>query len=103
MMQFLTRLQYRQGFGHPGWAPDSAASRAALLLAECLPFLAGDALTTRINRVGGLFFNALVDRDNASAQGRAVEPEPVFLADLFNMMEAAARTPLPDAAPRPPA
>ncbi|HLG86699.1 MAG TPA: TetR/AcrR family transcriptional regulator [Alphaproteobacteria bacterium] len=93
MMQFLTRFQYEPGFTHPGWAPESAATQAALLLAKSLPFLSGDALSTRINRVGGLFFNALIDRDNAITHGKPVESEDAFFADLFAMMEAAARTP----------
>ncbi len=95
MMQFLTRFQYEPGFTHPGWAPESAATQAARLLAKSLPFLSGDGLSTRINRVGGLFFNALIDRDNAIAHGKPVESEDGFFADIFAMMEAAARTPYP--------
>jgi len=93
MMQFLTRLQYQEGFGHPGWAPDSAATRAVMLLADCLPLLKGEALATRINRVGGLFFNAVVDRDNAIARGRSAEPDSLFFADVFAMMTAAIKVP----------
>jgi AcrR family transcriptional regulator len=95
MMQFLTRFQYEPGFTHPGWAPESAATQAVLLLAKSLPFLAGDALGRRINRVGGLFFNALIDRDNAIAHGKPVESDERFFAEIFAMMEAAVRTPVP--------
>ena len=96
MMEFLIRFQYQPGFQHPGWAADSAATKAVMLLTQCLPDLSGLTLASRrINRVGGLFFIALVDRDNAIANGVAVEPEEIFMADLFAMMEAAAKTPSP--------
>jgi AcrR family transcriptional regulator len=93
MMQFLTRFQHQAGFGHPGWLPDSAATRAVMLLADRLPFLKGEILPNRINRVGGLFFSAVIDRDNAIAQGKPVEPEEGFFADLFAMMAAAIQAP----------
>jgi len=89
LMQFLTRFQYQAGIQHPGWSPDSAASRAVTLLAGRLAFLSPQQLEARINRIGGLFFNALVDRDNAAAQRRAIESGPDFEADLFAMMAAA--------------
>jgi len=92
MIQFLTRFQYQPGIAHPGWGPDSAATRAVTLLAERLPFLKGEALATRINRAGGLFFNAVIDRDNARAHGRAVESDAAFFAEIFAMMSAAVQT-----------
>lgn len=97
MSQFLTRLQYHPGFDHPGWAPDSAGIEAAYLLGERIGFIDYERFTTRINRVGGLFFNALVDRDNAIAHGRKVEPESVFYDDLFGMMSIAVQAPPPPA------
>jgi AcrR family transcriptional regulator len=99
MMQFLTRFQHQPGVSHPGWAPDSAATEAVTLLAACLPHLRGAALARRINRVGGLFFNALIDRDNALAHGAESEPEEAFRSDLLTMMEAAIRCPAPPTPP----
>ena len=93
MTQFITRFQYQDGIAHPGWAPESAAMRAVMLLHERLPFLSLEVLGARINRVGALFLGALAERDNAVARGKADQPEPVFLADLFNMMAAAIETP----------
>jgi TetR/AcrR family transcriptional regulator, regulator of cefoperazone and chloramphenicol sensitivity len=95
MLQYSTRFRYRPGFSHPGLAAESAGTRAGQLLAKCLPFLDEDSFTTRLHRIGGLFVNALIDRDNAAVEGHAPEPEAAFLADLFNMMEAAVKTPLP--------
>lgn len=92
MMQFMSSFRYQVGTEHPGWEPDSAATRAALALAETLPFLGGAELRTRINCVGGMFFNALIERDNAA--GRAdLEAENLFLDDLFAMMTAAITIP----------
>jgi AcrR family transcriptional regulator len=92
LMQFLTQFRYQSGIEHPGWSPDSAAVRAVALLGERLRFLDQDRLVARINRVGGMFFSALVDRDNALAQGRTVEAEAMFISDLFDMMAAALET-----------
>jgi AcrR family transcriptional regulator len=94
IMEFLTRFQYQEGTEHPGWAPDSAAVRAVALLSKRLPFLSGAHLAQRINRAGGLFFNALIERDNARARGRTTEPEKSFMADLFAMMAAAIAAPI---------
>ena len=95
IMQFMSSFRYQVGIDHPGWAADSAATRAVKLIPACLPFLDQQALTARINRVGGMFFNALIERDNAAATGRATEPEAVFFDDLFAMMTAAISVPLP--------
>jgi AcrR family transcriptional regulator len=95
IMQFLSSFRYQVGIEHPGWAPDSAAMRAAKLIPDCLPPIGGVGVTARINRVGGMFFNALIDRDNAAEGGRPTEPEAEFLDDLFNMMTAAMSVPSP--------
>ena len=92
--QFLSRIQYQESMEHPGWDKASAATRAVALLGEQLPFLGEAQLGARINRAGGLFFNALIDRDNALAQGRKVELEPLFFADVFSMMAAAIAAPI---------
>jgi AcrR family transcriptional regulator len=97
MAQFITRFQYQDGIAHPGWAPDSAATRAVTLLAERLPFLPPPALRARINGVGALFLSALAERDSAVAHDADIPPEPAFLADLFSVMAAAMETPLPGA------
>ena len=93
MMQFLSSFRYQVGIDHPGWASDSAASRAANLIPDAIPHIVKSAIAGRINRVGGMFFNALIERDNAAASGRETEPEVVFLDDLFNMMTAALAAP----------
>jgi AcrR family transcriptional regulator len=93
IMQFLSSFRYQVGIDHPGWAADSAAMRAATLLPACLPFLVPAMLTARINRIGGMFFNALIERDNAAATGREIEPESAFLDDIFAMMTAAISIP----------
>lgn len=94
MTQFLVRFQYQDGIAHPGWAADSAATRAVMLLSERLPFLTLDALGARINRTGAMFLSALADRDAAIAKGRPIPPEPAFLAELFDMMAAAMDVPV---------
>lgn len=93
LMRFLTQFRYQSGIEHPGWSPDSAAVRAVELLGQRLAFLGQDRLVARINRAGGMFFAALIDRDNALAQGRPVEPESAFVDDLLEMMTAAVATP----------
>jgi AcrR family transcriptional regulator len=93
IMQFLSSFRYQVGIEHPGWAPNSAATRATQLLPECLPDIAETVLAARINRVGGMFFNALIERDNTVASSRPAEPQAHFLDDLFNMMTAAISVP----------
>ena len=93
IMQFLSSFQYQVGIEHPGWAPDSAATRAAKLIPDTLPDVPKTAIAGRINRVGGMFFNALIERDNAVASGKTTEPEAMFLDDIFNMMTAAISIP----------
>jgi AcrR family transcriptional regulator len=95
IMQFLSSFRYQVGIDHPGWAPDSAASRAAMLMPDCLPLVDRMALHARITRVGGVFFNALIERDNAAESGRSAEAEAIFLDDLFGMMTAAISVPYP--------
>jgi len=95
IMQFLSSFRYQAGTEHPGWKPESAASRAAMLLAGCLSFLEPGDITRRISHLGGMFFNALIERDNLKASGQAVVPEAMFLDDLFAMMTAAVSAPAP--------
>jgi AcrR family transcriptional regulator len=93
IMQFLSSFRYQAGTEHPGWKPESAAARAAMLLTERLSFLAPPVLHRRISHLGGMFFNALIERDNLAASGQALLPEAVFLDDLFAMMTAAVTAP----------
>src|SRR5579859_8170892 len=57
IMHFLSSFRYQAGTEHPGWKPESAASRAATRLAEQLPFLARADFERRIDHLGGMFFN----------------------------------------------
>jgi AcrR family transcriptional regulator len=93
ILHFLGAFRYQTGIDHPGWARESAATEAGVMLARRLAFLDLAAFTRRVNQVGGLFFNALIERDNAIEGGKPVEPEPAFLADLFAMMSAAIAVP----------
>jgi AcrR family transcriptional regulator len=93
IMQFLSSFRYQAGTEHPGWRPESAASRAAMMLTERLSFLQPAVLHQRISHLGGMFFNALIERDNLAASGQAVDPEARFLDDLFAMMTAAVSAP----------
>jgi AcrR family transcriptional regulator len=93
IMHFLTSFRYQAGTEHPGWKPESAASRAALLLAEQLPYLEPADFERRVDHLGGMFFNALIERDNLNAAGQAVCAETLFLDDLFAMMTAAIAAP----------
>jgi AcrR family transcriptional regulator len=93
ILQFLTSFRHQAGTDHPGWRADSAGTRAGLLIAEVLPFLPAAMLTARINRVGGMFFNALIERDYAITAGEPVEDEAAFFDDLFAMMAAAISSP----------
>jgi AcrR family transcriptional regulator len=95
IMQFLSSFRYQAGTEHPGWKPESAASRAAMLLTERLSFLEPADLHQRISHLGGMFFNALIERDNLAASGQPLVPEAVFLDDLFAMMTAAVSAPPP--------
>lgn len=89
IMHFLSSFRYQAGTEHPGWKPESAASRAALLLAKQFPFLEPADFERRIDHLGGMFFNALIERDNLAAAGKALCPEVVFFDELFAMMTAA--------------
>lgn len=95
IMQFLSSFRYQAGTEHPGWKPESAASRAAMLLTERLSFLEPADLHRRISHLGGMFFNALIERDNLAESGQAVIPQALFLDDLFAMMTAAISAPIP--------
>ena len=88
MMQFLVNFQYQEGIHHPGWGPQSAATRAVTLLGDKLPLLSKRGLGERINWVGMLFLSALVERDNARGNGKPVEKEKIFIEDVFNAMSA---------------
>jgi AcrR family transcriptional regulator len=89
IMQYLAQIRYQVPVDHPGWAPDSATSRAGKLLLDALPSLGRAGLTSRIDRLSGFFLNAIIDRENTIALGRPVEAEDDFLADLFTMLAAA--------------
>jgi hypothetical protein len=94
LLQFMTRSQYELGLPHPGWADDSAASKAAALLLGLNPALDKTQAGQRITQLSGLFLNALVERDIAVAHGRSVAALSLFLADLFCMMAAAFSAPV---------
>lgn len=94
LLQFMTRSQYELGSPHPGWASDSAATQAALLLLGLTPSLSKAQGERRIARISGFFLNALVERDMAVRHGRPVESQAEFLAELFSMMAAALRAPV---------
>jgi len=89
MMQFLMSFRYQEGVQHPGWAAQSAANHAVSLLGEKLPGLSKRALVERINWVGIMFLGALVERDNARANGKPVKKEKLFIDEVFNAMSAA--------------
>ncbi len=89
IMHFMSSFRYEAGTEHPGWKPESAASRAGLLLAERFPFLETADFERRINHLGGMFFNALIERDNLKAAGQTVCAEAQFYDELFAMMTAA--------------
>jgi AcrR family transcriptional regulator len=95
IMQFLSSFRYQAGTEHPGWKPESAASRAAILLTERLSFLEAAILHRRISHLGGMFFNALIERDNLAISGQPLVSEAIFLDDLFAMMTAAISAPGP--------
>src|SRR5579859_4469285 len=96
IMHFLSSFRYQAGTEHPGWKPESAASRAALLLAAQLPLLESADFERRIDHLGGMFFNALIERDNLAAAGKVLCPEPLFFDELFAMMTAAVSVPFAD-------
>lgn len=89
IMHFLSSFRYQAETEHPGWRSDSAASRAVLRLAAQLPFLTPADFERRISHLGGMFFNALIERDNLAAAGKPLCPEPMFYDELFAMMAAA--------------
>jgi len=93
IMHFLSSFRYQAGTEHPGWKPESAASRAALLLAEQLPFLKPADLERRVAHLGGMFFNALIERDNLKTAGQDVCAGTLFLDELFPLMAAAGTAP----------
>jgi len=89
LMQFFVQIRYQVPVEHPGLAPDRATARAGKLLLDAFPSLGTAGIVSRIDRLAGFFLNAIIDRENALALGRAVEPEEAFLADLFTMMAGA--------------
>jgi len=93
IMHFLSSFRHQAGTDHPGWKPESAASRAALLLANQLPFLEPADFERRIDHLGGMFFNALIERDNLAATGKPPCPDTLFFDELFAMMTAAVSIP----------
>jgi len=92
IMHFLSSFRYQAETEHPGWKPESAASRAVLLLAAQLPFLAPADFERRVDHLGGMFFNALIERDNLAAAGKPLCPGLLFYDELFAMMAAALST-----------
>jgi hypothetical protein len=64
-----------------------------LLLAEQLPFLQPRDFARRVDHLGGMFFNALIERDNLAAAGKPVSAEALFYDELFAMMTAAVSVP----------
>ncbi len=94
IIQFTMQFQHQDGVQHPGWAPESAGTRAALMLGKQFPFLNAPALTNRINWLAIFFLGALIERDNARANGKPVDKEAVFFDGIFNMMSAAMKTPV---------
>ena len=94
IMHFLSSFRYQAGTEHPGWKPESAASRATLRLAAQFPFLEPADFERRINHLGGMFFNALIERDNLAAAGKALSPQTQFFDELFAMMTAAVSVPI---------
>jgi AcrR family transcriptional regulator len=93
LMQFLFHIRYQVPVEHPGLSPDRATARAGKLLLDALPFLGMAGIVSRIDRLAGLFLNAIIDRENAIELGRTVESEEDFLADLFSMMTGALSAP----------
>ena len=89
LLQFMTRSQYELGSPHPGWAADSAAAQAAILLLDLTPVVSKPQGERRIARISGFFLNALVERDMAVRHGRPDESQGLFLTELFSMMAAA--------------
>lgn len=94
MMHFLSSFRHQAGTEHPGWKPESAASRAALLLAAQFPFLEPGDFERRVDHLGGMFFNALIERDNLAAAGKTLCPQTQFFDELFAMMTAAISVPI---------
>lgn len=94
MLQYLTLFRYAEGMEHPGWS-GSAAAEALELLSQHLSTLPADDLYRRLTTVSSLLMTALVERDNSIARGHKVPAASAFYGDLFNMMEAAMKAPLP--------
>jgi len=94
MLQYLTLFRYAEGVEHPGWS-GSAAAEALDLLATLLPALPPADLYRRLTTVSSLLMTALVERENSIARGHKVPASSAFFGDLFNMMEAAMKAPLP--------
>lgn len=94
MLQYLTLFRYAEGMEHPGWS-GSAADEALDLLRAQLPGLPAADLYRRLTTVSSLLMTALVERDNSIARGHKVPAQSAFFGDLFNMMEAAMKAPLP--------
>jgi AcrR family transcriptional regulator len=89
LLQYIVQIRYQIPVEHPGLAPDRATARAGKLLLDAFPSLGMAGIVSRIDRLAGFFLNAIIDRENAMALGRKVEPEGAFLADLFTMMAGA--------------
>lgn len=88
LLQFDLNFRYHDGLEHPGWGEHTAAYQAVMLLAEVLPTLSQRDLSTRIGWVGRMFLCALIERDNARANGKPIKKEKQFLEEIFNAMLA---------------
>jgi AcrR family transcriptional regulator len=88
-IQYLVQLRYQVPVEHAGLAPDQAMVRTGELLLAAFPSLGAAGLVSRLDRLTAFFLSAVIDRENALALGRPVEPEQDFLADLFTMVAGA--------------
>jgi AcrR family transcriptional regulator len=88
-IQYLIQIRYQVPVEHSGLAPEQAMARTGELLLAAFPSLGAAGIVSRLDRLACFFLSAIIDRENAMALGRRVEPERDFLADLFTMMTGA--------------
>lgn len=101
-LQYLLAIKYEDNIIHPGFTDNKEliSHKVYTILKSVLWFLPEAVLLSRLDKIHGMFFVALLGYDNAVAHAEAHQPLDQFIDELFNLMSAAIKAPMPEGSPR---